>query len=198
VIVTDVARHLELVDIFPGLADDLISGLAFIHSAGVVHADIKPANVLLDMSDHYSLPRPVIRARFIDFSASFRSDADDSTANAGGTWEYMAPEQLRIQKELNTPTSASDVWSLGVTLLTLIVGGSPYAAACGDNQFMLREAIKTGDPLSFARAEPRARKRLNACQSFIDCCRQALKKDRDRRVSALAWKAWLDDQEFSI
>ncbi len=193
---TEVARHLELVNLFPGLADDLISGLEFMHTAGVVHADIKPANVLLDISEHYSLPRPVVRARYIDFSASFRLDSDDSTTNAGGTWDYMAPEQMRSQEALNTPTSASDAWSLGITLLSLIVGDSPYAAACGGNIFMLREAIKSGDPFGFARMSPPAAKRMAACQEFIDCCRQGLKKDRERRLSARNWKGWLVSQEL--
>jgi len=193
---TEVARHLELVNLFPGLADDLISGLEFMHAAGVVHADIKPANVLLDISEHYSLPRPVVRARYIDFSASFRLDSDDSTTNAGGTWDYMAPEQMRSQAALNTPTFASDVWSLGITLLSLIVGDSPYAAACGGNLFMLREAIKSGDPSGFARMSPPAAKRMAACQEFIDCCRQGLKKDRERRLSAGSWKGWLVSQEL--
>ncbi|TKA70090.1 hypothetical protein B0A55_08025 [Friedmanniomyces simplex] len=195
---TEVARHLELVNLFAGLADDLISGLEFMHAAGVVHADIKPANVLLDISEHYSLPRPVVRARYIDFSASSRLESDDSTANAGGTWDYMAPEQMRTQKELSTPSFASDVWSLGITLLSLIVGGSPYAAACGDNLFMLREAIKSGDPFGFARMSPPAAKRMAACQDFIDCCRQGLKKDRERRVSADVWKGWLVSQELGL
>jgi serine/threonine protein kinase len=190
---TEVSRHLELVCLFPGLAEDLISGLDFLHSAGVVHADIKPANVLLDISEHYSLPRPVIRARYIDFSASFRLGSDDSTANAGGTWDYMAPEQMRIQKDLNTPTFASDVWSLGITLLSLLVGESPYTAACGNQVMRIREAIKTGDPLSFARTSPKVQKRMAACQDVVDCCRLALKKDREKRVSAAVWKLWVEN-----
>jgi len=193
---TEVARHLEIVNLFPGIADDLIGGLDFIHGAGVTHADIKPANVLLDISEHYSLPRPVIRARYIDFSAAFRSDSEDTTANAGGTWEYMAPEQMRIQKDLNTPTYSSDIWSLGITLLALIVGGSPYTAACGNNTFMVREAIKRGDPLGFARMDPKAQKRMAAVQDFVDCCRLALKKSREKRVTAAAWKQWLERSEI--
>ena len=193
---TEVARHVELVTLFPRLADDLVSGLEFLHAADVVHADIKPANVLLDISEHYSLPHPVIRARYIDFSASFRRDSDDSTANSGGTWDFMAPEQMRIQKALNTPTFASDVWSLGITLLSLLVGGSPYTAACGDNAFLLREAIKSGDPHSFARISPKAQKRMAAAQDFVDCCRLALHKDRERRPSAAAWKVWLVNREL--
>ncbi|RMY05029.1 hypothetical protein D0868_06630 [Hortaea werneckii] len=195
---TEVSRHLELVNLFPGLASDLVSGLEFLHEAGVVHADIKPANILLDISDHINLPKPVVRARYIDFSAAFRLDSDDSTENSGGTWDYMAPEQLRLQKELNTPTFASDVWSLGISLLSLLVGDSPYTAACSGNLFMLREAIKTGDPLSFARVSPTVQKRMSAAQDFVDCCRVALQKDRQRRPTASAWKAWLENHDLLV
>ncbi|KAK5127241.1 hypothetical protein LTR85_008603 [Meristemomyces frigidus] len=195
---TEVARHMELVSLFPGLADDLVSGLEFLHAANVVHADIKPANFVLDISEHYSLPRPVVRARYIDFSASFRRESDDSTAHAGGTWDYMAPEQMRLQKDLSTPTFPSDIWSLGITLLYLLVGGSPYTAACGDNVFMLREAIKSGDPLGFARMSPKAQKRMAAAQDFVDCCRLGLHKDRERRPTASAWKAWIVNRELGV
>ena len=192
-VMTELARHLELRSLFPGLASDLISGLRFIHAAGVIHADLKPANVLLDISEHHAHPNLVIRARYIDFSASFVSE-HDSAGNAGGTWDFMAPEQLRIQKDLNTPTFASDVWSLGITLLSIIVGGSPYTVACGNNVFMLREAIKGGDPLGFARMDPVVQKRMAACQDFVDCCRLALQKDRGRRTTAAAWERWLHAQ----
>ncbi|CZT21048.1 uncharacterized protein RCC_06909 [Ramularia collo-cygni] len=193
---TEVARHLELIAIFPGIAIDLVNGLEFLHASGVVHADIKPGNVLLDISEHATESKPVIRARYIDFSAAFIPGAGDSESNAGGTWDYMAPEQMRIQKDLNTPTFASDVWSLGITLLCMLVGDSPYAAACGGNNFMLREAIKSADPIGFAKMDPVPRKRLAACQDFVDCCRLALKKERGNRTTAAAWSSWLDDWQL--
>lgn len=192
---TEVARHLELINLFPGIAFDLINGLDFLHTNGVIHADIKPGNVLLDISEHATEHKPVVRARYIDFSAAFIPSKGDSASNAGGTWDYMAPEQMRIQPEWNTPTFASDVWSLGITLLYIMMGDSPYSAACGGNMFMLREAIKSADPLQFARMDPIPRKRLAACQDFVDCCRQALKKDRDIRTTAGAWATWLEDWE---
>lgn len=209
---TEVARHLEVINLFPGIAYDLIAGLEFLHDNGVVHADIKSANILLDISSPYhhattshsshqhEYQPPIIRARYIDFSASFipSEDAEDTippTAGAG-TWDFMAPEQLRLQKDLSTPTPASDIWSLGITLLTILVGGSPYTAACGGNNFLLREAIKSGDPLGFARMDPVPRKRLAACQNLVDCCRLALKKARENRITARAWMGWLDECEW--
>lgn len=185
---TELERHLELQDdaLFFRLACDLIDGLRFIHASGIIHADIKPANILLDISDQASGDRPVIRARYIDFSASF-VDGSDSITNAGGTWDYMAPEQMRIQKHLNTPTFASDVWSLGISLLFILVGGSPYAAACGSNMFQLREGIKNGDPISYAKVDPVIQKRFTSCQDFVDVSKVALQKDRDRRLTAAAW-----------
>lgn len=113
------------------------------------------------------------------------------TAN-GVRRDYMAPEQMSIRKDVNMPSFASDVWSLGITLLYILVGDSPYAAACTGNLFMLREAIKTGDPLQFARMDAVAQKRLAAAQDFVDCCRQALKKDGEKRTTARAWTSWVE------
>lgn len=193
---TELCRHQELVTLFPGLANDLISGLDFLHNmADVVHADIKPANILLSPSPRH--PRK-LRARYADFSASFIVSSSESTAPStpagGGTWTFLAPEQLRLSKAENEPTPASDVWSLGLTFLSLIVLGSPYTAACGDNMFRLREGIKAGDPLGFAAMDPPAKKRMQACQSFVDCCRLALQKDKAKRVGAEGWKAWAGRQ----
>lgn len=194
---TESDRHPKLVELFGRLAKDLISGIQFIHASGMVHADIKPANVLLDLYDSRTNESPGIRARYIDFSASFESSESElAAANAGGTWAFMAPEQLRLQKDLNTPTFASDVWSVGISLLFVIVGSSPYAAACGRETdssylFRLREAIKNGQPISYAKMDPVIEKRFASCQSFLDCCNKVLKKDRADRWSAEKWLKWL-------
>lgn len=197
-VMTELSRHLELRTVFPTLALDLTAGLSFIHASGVVHADIKPANILLDIASD-SVPRPTLRARYIDFSASFALQEEGTQIpNAGGTWDYMAPEQLKRDKDLSTPTPASDVWSVGATLLYVLAGGSPYAAACGTgdsgNLFLLREAIKAGDPLGFARGDPVVRKRMAACQDFVDCCRLALQKEREKRVAAAGWEKWVEGE----
>lgn len=193
---TEVARHQELVLHFPSLAHDLTSGLEFLHStAGVIHADIKPANILLSPS-----PRnpKLFQARYADFSASFQFQPLPSSSSptptttpiapaaGAGTWTYLAPELLSTSSSL--PTPSSDTWSLALTLLSLIILGSPYAAACGDNPFRLREAIKLGDPLGFAAMDPLARERMRACQGFVDFCRLGLQRDAGRRVGVGGWR----------
>ena len=187
---TELERHKKLTRQFVKLGNDLVAGLQFIHRVGIVHADIKPANILLDIYDPDPTQQPVLRARYIDFSASFANDTGSAT-NAGGTWDYMAPEQLSSESDQNVPTFASDIWSLGVTLLFIIIGGSPYAAVCGQNDslrlFRLRNAITSATPLACAIMDPTAKKRMASCQDFVDCCRMALQKDRDRRPSASGW-----------
>lgn len=192
---TELCRHFELVTHFPSLAADLVAGLDFLHNtAHIVHADIKPANILLSPAP---TPRNPTRltARYADFSASFPASAPPSKNSPGsaaagaGTWTYLAPELLRYPPP--PPSPSSDVWSLGLTLLSLIILGSPYAAAAGGNLFRLREAIKAGDPLGFAVMEPVMRKRVQACQEFVDCCRLAVQKDAGRRVEVGAWRAWV-------
>lgn len=96
---TEVARHLELISIFPGIAIDLVNGLEFLHSNGVVHADVKPGNVLLNVSEHTTEGKPVIRARYIDFSAAFIPESGDSASNAGGTWDYSEFTDTSVRNE---------------------------------------------------------------------------------------------------
>ena len=112
------------------LAQHTITALAWLHTevdgAGVVHGDIKPGNILL---------APGLRARsdfpfsplFADFSSSQLLSAATITPNtlSAVTREYTAPELLS-SKVLNDPnsaaTTASDVFSLAVTLLVAATG----------------------------------------------------------------------------
>lgn len=187
----------ETLALFNTIAPQLVAGLQFLHSKGVVHADIKPANVLLDLHDSTN----TLHARFADFSASFLC-ADfgalvlpQQAGAFGGTWTYMAPEQLSRDPTMSTPTFASDVYSLGVTLLSLLGGGNPFEAETS-NLFRLREAVKMGDVVDFAVREPVFEMRLESVErerkmagapGVLASLKLALRKKREDRCSALEW-----------
>ena len=87
------------------LARELLGALAHIHAAGVVHRDVKPANVLIG---------PDGRARLTDFGIARPKDATalTQTGQVIGTRSYMAPELQRGEPA----TPRSDLYALGVTL----------------------------------------------------------------------------------
>lgn len=90
----------------------LMSALDHVHSAGIVHRDIKPGNVLVG---------PDGRARLTDFGIARPSDGERLT-NTGlviGTARYMAPEVIRGQR----PDERSDLYACGVLLRDCLAGG---------------------------------------------------------------------------
>ncbi|WP_308401259.1 protein kinase [Streptomyces sp. AC512_CC834] len=93
------------------VAAGMVEALVSIHTAGLVHRDVKPSNVLL----------PEDGPRLIDFGISQAADITRTRA-ALGTIAFAAPEQARGEPT----TAASDVFSLGATLFHLATGRSPY------------------------------------------------------------------------
>ncbi|MEZ5362979.1 MAG: serine/threonine-protein kinase [Bryobacterales bacterium] len=107
------------------IAAKLAEGLDAAHRAGVLHLDLKPANVIV-LEDGADSPRVVIT----DFGIARSIGADASTIALGGearpigTPQYMAPEQLRGEE----PTAAADIYSFGTVLYELAVGRRPFSA----------------------------------------------------------------------
>jgi serine/threonine protein kinase len=97
------------------LAAGCAEALESIHGAGLVHRDLKPSNVLV------SLDGP----RVIDFGVARAAERIQLTVTRGavGTPAYMAPEQARDTRQA---TMASDVFSLGATMLFAAAGHAPY------------------------------------------------------------------------
>ena len=98
------------------IAAEVARGLAFAHSQGLVHRDVKPQNVLLNGDG---------RAKVTDFGIA-RSLAVDSMTQTGtvlGTTNYIAPEQASGE-----PVDAqSDVYALGVVLYEMLAGEVPFS-----------------------------------------------------------------------
>ncbi len=97
----------------------LLDGLAHAHARGVVHRDVKPANILLTMSEHAGHGTP----KLTDFGIA-RTEASDLTlaGTLAGTPAYMAPEQLRGE----TADARADLWGLGVVLFEMLAGRHPF------------------------------------------------------------------------
>jgi serine/threonine-protein kinase len=100
---------------------DVADALAYAHSHGVVHRDVKPDNIMLD--------RTTGRAVVTDFGIA-RAAAGDSrltvTGVAIGTPAYMSPEQALGERELD---GRSDIYSLGVIGYQLLAGEPPFKAS---------------------------------------------------------------------
>ncbi len=99
------------------LALQTAEALAVAHAAGVVHRDVKPANLIVTPDGHIKIT---------DFGIARATDsiAYTQTGQIVGTPQYLSPEQARGE----TATSASDVYALGVVLFECLSGRRPFEA----------------------------------------------------------------------
>lgn len=118
---SDLRRHLSGVrTLAPATATEIVArisdALAAAHAVGVVHSDVKPANILVP-SDGSSV-------RLVDFGVARLTRRTEEPMPSYGTPEYAAPEVIKG----SAPMPASDVYALGIVGFELLVGVTPYHA----------------------------------------------------------------------
>ncbi|HHH27652.1 MAG TPA: hypothetical protein ENK57_04815, partial [Polyangiaceae bacterium] len=114
-------RFLE-VEVAVAIACDVSRALSEMHGLGLVHRDVKPSNILVDVPED-GPPK----VKLCDFGIA-RGDADASVTKTGtlvGTPTFMSPEQV-LGTSLGAP---SDVYSLGASLYMLLTGRPPFSGA---------------------------------------------------------------------
>ena len=123
----------------------LLSAVASLHSAGLTHGDLKPANILMT-----KLPSGHITARIIDFEdCYFTSETPEPGDSVKGDQRYMAPETfLLMTGEEIKLTQAVDVFSLGLIIHEMLTGKFPKYDDQYDYPF---EAAISGSPLMILR-----------------------------------------------
>jgi len=97
---------------------EVARGLQYAAGQGMVHRDVKPANLLMT---------PDGQAKIIDLGLALQADDEDERVTRDGTTvgtvDYMSPEQARDSRKIN---ERSDIYSLGCTLHYLLTGSAPY------------------------------------------------------------------------
>ena len=122
------------------LAANLAEALAHAHRQGVVHRDVKPANVIFDPATH--------RATLTDFGLARAADAEASRSGVFmGSPLYMAPELLAGQP----PDARSDLYALGVLSYELLAGRPPFEAS---SMGALLRAVARSSPPPLATLRP--------------------------------------------
>jgi hypothetical protein len=146
-------------------AAQVLEGLAHAHARGIVHRDVKPANVLLAEDARISV-------RLLDFGLARFEEADTLTAvgDVPGTLAYIAPERLHGEPA----SAAGDVWSVGVLLYEALAGGHPFWRP---TLAETAEAIGEGAP-------PLAAHRPDLAPQLLAAVDRALALDPARRPSA--------------
>jgi Tol biopolymer transport system component len=155
---------------------EVCHGLHSIHSAGVVHRDLKAANIML------ALRNAGISAVLLDFGIACTFDRYalpsgtelNRTVGILGTPDYMAPEQF----EGKPATPATDLYALGVILYEMTTGSSPFAASTP-----VGAAVARGRP--FPRASSLVSGIPSRCDAIIAKCLEYESSKRFQSVDEL-------------
>lgn len=143
-IISEHKQHNAIIPVHRTLAilSQIANGIAAVHAAGIIHRDVKPANIVIEDDTG----RPVL----VDFGLAVPGDNPEQ-AIAMGTPQYMAPEQAGLMP--GTPVSHhTDVYAFGVTTFEMLTGRLPFEST-DQAQLMRQHARKTPPLVSSIRSD---------------------------------------------
>ncbi len=118
---------LSLADVVK-IGRDIAAGLDYAHAHGIVHRDVKPANIMLRQEERLAklTGNTEYTAVLTDFGVARMLEGAQLTGTGAtiGTPDYMSPEQARGQPA----QTASDIYSLGIVLFEMLAGELPFTA----------------------------------------------------------------------
>ena len=154
----------NLEDKFP-LMIQICDGLEFAHDKGIVHRDVKPANIFVLRNG---------QVKILDFGIAQIAAAQTGLTRAGlivGTLQYMAPERAR-----GHGSHHSDIFSVGAVFYELLTNRAPFT---GDDPIEILEKLRSQDPPRLSEVEPTLPPELGAILE------RALQKDPTQRFATL-------------
>jgi tRNA A-37 threonylcarbamoyl transferase component Bud32 len=173
--------------------------VAYAHSRGILHRDIKPTNIMVGrfgetllmdwgLAVPFTLPRAREAVLTEDLPLRLSTGVAEETGHAIGTPSFMSPEQAAGRLDMLGPTT--DVYSLGVTLYVLLTGKTPIS---GPGVAEVLERVRLGEfprPRRVNRLVPRALETI--------CLKAMALNPQDRYASAAALATdlqhWLADE----
>src|SRR5580658_7534079 len=131
------------------MVDQVLAALAHAHARGVIHGDLKPSNIMLDLASTTLGPRAYVLDLGLAWLREYRHDSRLDGARApevavhsgAGTVGWVAPEQIRRQATLVGP--ATDLYALGCVMYRVLSGHEVFE---GNAQDVLRAHKRTAPP----------------------------------------------------
>jgi eukaryotic-like serine/threonine-protein kinase len=150
------------VDQVIAIAGQIAKGLAAAHEAGIIHRDVKPANVMITQRGE---------VKIVDFGIAKLAGQTDLTGTGLrlGTVAYMAPEQFEGEVD-----ARADLWALGVVMFEMLTGQRPFE---GDDDVTTMNAVLNRAPRSLKALRPDVPEPLAAVVE------QAMQKAPSRRFA---------------
>ncbi|KRY78800.1 Calcium/calmodulin-dependent protein kinase kinase 1 [Trichinella pseudospiralis] len=143
---------------------DVLLGIEYLHCQKIVHRDLKPSNMLLSDTGY---------VKITDFGVSREfTGLDAFLTGTAGTPAFMAPESLTEDEDHFYSGRAQDIWSLGVTLFSLVYGDVPFKAPYS---IILYKKIRT-EPLCFP-------EKPEVNESLKDLLIKILQKEPEKRYT---------------